>query len=183
MRIASLLVIGFLLTACGYRFGEGALTDRYSSITVPYITGDATGELTALVIRELNTSGSLSYKKECADLILLVEVIQWHDENIGFRYYVNKKGKRKDYIVPTETRISAVVQVQVIESVSGCSVLGPVRLRADVDFDHDYYSSRNAVNIFSLGQLSDVDEAHDAAMHPINKCIAKKVVSYLINAW
>jgi hypothetical protein len=176
------MAIGFL-TGCHYQFGHGELSNCYSTISVPYISGDEEGELTAELIKQFTTSGAFSYLPYGGDLILKAEFIELRDENIGFRYDRKKRGDLKKAIIPTETRLNALVEVTLIESATGYVLRGPTRIFASVDFDHDYYSSRHAVNIFSLGQLSDIDAAHDAVMHPLNRRLAEKIADYIINSW
>lgn len=183
MRLASYLLICLLLTGCGYHFGQGGLASRYSTISVPYVEGDRDGSLTAAIVRQLTESGDYVYKSSNGALCLDVKVVQVSDQNIGFRYDRNKKGKITESVIPTETRITAVAEVTVYES-AGCSpVLGPVLIAASVDFDHDYYNSRNAINVFSLGQLSDYDEAYDAVKRPLDEALAKKIVDYVNDSW
>lgn len=174
-----------LLSGCsGYQFGQGGtLADHYSTISVPYIEGDLDGSMTASLINELARSGCFQFRQCDGDLILKVKITDLRDENIGFRYDRKKKGELTHSIIPTETRLTAYSEVIVENSRTGCVVLGPVRVRACVDFDHDYYSNRDGVNIFSLGQLNDVDAAYDAAQTPLNQALARKIVDYLCNSW
>lgn len=172
-----------LSVSCGYRTGQSALVSKFQTVTIPYVEGDWDGQLTAALVRQISQSGRLTYRAEGGALLLKVELLDISDENIGFRYDRNKEGKRKNRIVPDETRSTAYVIVTVIETLSGSVLMGPVQLSADVVFDHDYYSSRNGVNIFSLGQLTDVDEAHDAAQRPLNQRLAQKIVDYVIDNW
>lgn len=180
-----LIIASFLfLSSCSYRQGlGGGLSSCYSTISVPYIAGDCDGALTSAVIKEIVRSGAFEFRYWGAALILNVEVIDIDEENIGFRYDRKKRGKLTKDIIPTEERMSIVVEVSVTEAASCCTVLQPVRLMACVDYDHDYYSSRDGVNIFSLGQLSDLDEAYDAAKTPLYKAIAEKIVDYITESW
>ncbi len=173
----------FLLIGCHYQFGHGDLSTRYFTISVPYVDGDKDGELTANLIEKISTSGAFQYRHSGGELILKAKVIELRDENIGFRYDRKKQGNLKRAIVPTETRLNALVEVSVIEAATNKIMRGPTRITASIDFDHDYYYSRNAVNIFSLGQLSDIDAAYDAVMRPLNRCLAEKIVDYIINSW
>ncbi|MFQ5729847.1 MAG: hypothetical protein ACE5GN_05765, partial [Waddliaceae bacterium] len=86
-------------------------------------------------------------------------------------------------MIPTETRIKVLAEVTVRDSCSGEMVLGPAKIYASVDYDHDYYFSRDAVNVFSLGQLTDSDAAHDAVQSPLNRALAQKIVDYVIHSW
>ena len=146
----ALLCTSFLLVACGYKTGYDGLSSEYRTISVPYVEGDWNGELTNTIIRQISRSGAFEYRNECAGLTLLVKIIDSNDQNIGFRYDRHKDGRLRDTIIPTETRLTTAVEISVIETASGTSVLGPCRLLASVDFDHDYYSSRNEINVFSL---------------------------------
>ncbi len=179
-----MVVMGWCsLVGCHYQWGYGELSQHYSTFSVPYIDGDAKGELTAEVIKKLSTSGALRYSNDHGDLTLKIKVIELSDENIDFRYDRKKRGHLKKSIIPTETRVKALVEVTLIETVTEQVIKGPTRISASVDFDHSYYSSWHAINIFSLGQLSDVDAARDAVMHPLNRQLAERIVDYIINSW
>ena len=178
------LFLACILSSCGYRFDQKeGLSARYATISVPYVDGDRDGSLTAAVVEEIVRSGSFEYRRDGGALVLEIEQVDLREENIGFRYDRKKRGKLTKDIIPTETRIISVVEVAVIESVSGCTVLGPVRLSASVDFDHDYYFSRDEVNVFSLGQLIDIDEAYDAVQTPLYQALAEKIVAYITQSW
>lgn len=177
------LIGGWGLTSCSYQIGTGELSNRYTTISIPYIEGDQEGELTAELIRQLSISGAFEYRPIGGALIVKVKVIELSDENIGFRYDREKKGNLKKAIIPTETRLTALAEVTVIEAGTNQVIRGPIQLSASVEFDHDYYRVRDAENIFSLGQLSDVYAAHDAVMYPLNRSLAEKITSYVLHSW
>lgn len=179
----ALLVLLFL-TGCGYRWGDGgAIPCSYRTVSIPYIEGDMDGQLTAALIQQISESGVLAYQESCGALTLNIEVIDLEDENIGFRYDRKKDGCFTSAIIPDETRLTIIVELTGVETCSGNVIMGPVRIKADVEFDHDYYSSRNAVNVFSLGQLTDYDEAYDAAQTPLSQRLARKIVDYVRDNW
>lgn len=178
-----LLLVGTLLGGCNYRFGRGELSQRYGTISVPYVKGDQHGELTADIIKRLAVSGAFRYISEGGELILKVELIEFREENIEFRYDRKKTGERKHSIIPTETRLIALAEVLLVERETDKVVRGPTRITASAEFDHTYYATRNEVNIFSLGQLNDFDAARDAVMRPLNRNLAEKIVDYVINSW
>jgi hypothetical protein len=169
--------------SCDYRWGRGHLSNQYSTITVPYAEGDPKGELTCAVIKELSKTGAFRYVSTDGDLILKIKMIESSDENIGFRYDRKKTGELRKILIPTETRKSSTIEFEIVETSTQKMIRGPIRLAASVDFDHDYYSSRNGVNIFSLGQLTDIDGAEDAAIRPLNRKLAEKIVDYTNNSW
>lgn len=181
---STLLLVLAILCSCGYHVGQGeGLPCRYNSLSIPYVVGDEDGAITYALVKEVVRSGAFEYRNNGGALILYVEKVDEYEENIGFRYDRKKRGKLTKDTIPTEGRLTMVVEVSVVEAASCCTVLGPVRLSASIDYDHDYYSSRDGVNIFSLGQLSDLDEAYDAAQAPLNRVAALKVVDYITQSW
>ena len=65
---------------------------------------------------------------------------------------------------------------------TGAVLGGPTTINAVADFDNSFYSSRNELNKFSLGQLNDIDAARDAVMQPLNRELAERIVDYIINS-
>ena len=171
------------LTSCNYQFGQGDLSQRYATISIPYAEGDLRGDLTAEVIRKLSSSGAFRYVNHGGDLILKIKVLELSEENIGFRYDRKKSGKLKKSIVPTETRVNALAEVSLVERGTGKILRGPVRIAANAEFDHTYYTTRDKINVFSLGQLSDIDAARDAAMIPLNRALADRIADFALNSW
>ncbi len=179
MNKVLILFLVLLLCGCGYRFEQADTLTPYSTVTIPYIEGDPYGEFTTAVIKRVAEYTNLTYNHDVGDLILKIKILEIRDQNIGFRYDRNKKGELIDSIIPSETRLEAVAELQVIDAISGSVLIGPVQFSASVEFDHDYYSSRNAINIFSLGQLIDYDAAYDTAIRPLSQSFAEKVVDIL----
>jgi len=171
-----------LLSSClGYRTGMGSHVSCYQTISIPYIQGDSDGSLTAELVRAFSRNGALSYCPSGGNLYLHATIIECTKENIGYRYQRKRSGKLTKSIIPIESRLKATVEISLLDREKNCLVMGPSRILATVDFDHDYYFSRNEINIFSLGQLSDVDTAQDAALHPLNVKLAQKIVDAVIS--
>jgi hypothetical protein len=182
------LIIGFmacaLLSGCGYQYGqEESILGQNATLTVPYVEGDQEGALTAAIIKELTKYGQFEYRYSSARFVLKVAVLDIEEDNIGFRYDRKKRGALTKDIIPTEERIIMTTEVSIVEACSDKTVLGPVRLAASVDYDHDYYFSRDGVNIFSLGQLTDLDTAYDAVQAPLNQAMAEKIIDYITQSW
>ncbi|MBA3815094.1 MAG: hypothetical protein H0X29_00950 [Parachlamydiaceae bacterium] len=182
-----LLVIlsgAILFSCCGYHFNDNSgLAAKYTSISVPYVEGDLDGSLTAAIIHEFVRSGSFEYRRTGGALVLKVSIIDDRNDNIGFRYDRKKDGERRRSIIPTETRRISFVEIKVEDTSSSAIVLGPVQISANVAFDHDYEYARDEVNVFSLGQLSDFNQAVDAAQAPLNQVLARKIVDYVTYSW
>lgn len=182
--LGSLFLLAILCSSCGYRLGTaGDLPLSYHTISIPYVEGDFDGSLTAAIIRRIGTNGCMEYRREGGALLLQAKVIEISDENIDFRYDRHKDGRIKRTIIPTETRLIETVEVAIIDAGSGCVLRGPVRISGYVEFDHDFYKSRNGINIFSLGQLTDYDAAEDAAHRPLNEVMAKKIADFVCDSW
>lgn len=178
-----LLVCAFFLSGCSYQFGHGDFSDRYSTISIPYAEGDLRGDLTAEVIKKIGSSGAFQYVNCGGDLILQIKVMDLNEENIGYRYDRKKTGKLKHYIIPSETRMNIIAEVSLIENGSGTVLRGPEKISAFTEFDHTYYTTRGRINIFSLGQLSDIDAAREAAVIPLNRILAEKIADFVMNSW
>ncbi len=181
-KLLGVVLIFLVCTACGYQFGRGELSATYRTISIPYAKGDQKGELTAELIKKMAATGAFVYAKEGGDLLLQVELVEFREENLEFRYDRDKEGHLKNSIIPTETRLTASAEVVVIEAASGAKIRGPIRIFASTEFDHTYYATRNEINIFSLGQLNDFDAARDAVIAPLCRNLAEKIIEYVINS-
>lgn len=171
----------FSLNSCGYR-GEESFIQQYRAITVPFVVGDPDGQLTSAIVREISISSPLPYSQLDGDLILKVKLLDVEEDNVGYRYDRKKRGTIRKRLIPCETRVTAQLEVSLEDRYCN-QVLPTVIITASLDFDHDYYSSRDSVNIFSLGQLSEVDAARDTVISPLNALISKKIVDYLSDSW
>jgi hypothetical protein len=178
-----LFLMGLFLSSCHYQFGHGELSQQYSTISVPYIEGDREGDFTAEVIKRIGTSGSFRYETTGGDLILSIKILDYENEDVGYRYDRKKHGEIKKVIIPTETRLKVTAEVIVKDACTGQIIRGPAVISTSMDFDHDFYFSRNEVNVFSLGQLNDIDAAQDAVMRPLYQSLAEKIVDYVTNSW
>jgi hypothetical protein len=179
----SFLLLCFVLSGCGYKAGLGDLPREYCTIQIPYVDGDRDGDLTRQIVEKMAASSTFRYVPYGGDLLLCVKILNYTNDNIGFRYDRNKEDELTHSIIPTETRLTVLTEVKVIDRCQGLTVLGPVRITSSVDFDHDYYGPRRDINVKSLGQLSDIDVAFDSALYPLNRNLAEKIVDYVIHSW
>lgn len=174
-----LFLTALLFSSCGYRIGHGPLACSYQTLTLHYVDGDRGGHLTSELIHHISTSGAFAYCREGGDLLLKVEIVEQEDLPIGYRYERDRNDLLTDRVITTEGRLKAIAEVQVIDCCSGCVLMGPVRVTAAVDYDHDYYSSGVQIPVFSLGQLDDVDVARDVAQLHLDTELAGQIVSLL----
>lgn len=174
-----LISITALFSSCGYRPGYGALLDRYSSLSVPYVEGDLDGSLTAELVRVAASSLTFDHYATEGELLLIVRLVDVDDENIGFRYEHLHGKKYKRTIIPVETRMTAVADISLVNAATGCSLIAPARITAFYDFDHEYNATEHDSNRSSLGQLSEFEAAFAAARTPLNRLLAQKIVEYI----
>ncbi|CCB90727.1 putative uncharacterized protein [Waddlia chondrophila 2032/99] len=179
-------------TGCGYQLGRGSQLATYQTISIPYICGDRTGEMTNALIKEMSRSGAFAYCNRSADLCLKVNIVDLFEQNIGYQQgpddddgYDDQDGRCRtgNSVIPNETRLIVIAEVTVIESCTGCVKLGPGRIRASYDFDHDYYFSPDGINQTSLGQLTNMESAREAVIRPLSAVLAQKIVDYVVYSW
>jgi len=170
------IAAALFFSSCGFmpanRFCEGV-----RSIAVDPICSDPQGRLRVILAQELVRSGSFYYSN-CPELTLCVDILSFCDENIGFRYDHNGEGMLTKTLIPTETRTKVTCSVEVLDSCSQ-TVMGPFCVSEEIDFDHDFYQNYDAVNVFSLGQVTDIEAAEEVALRPLYIKLAKKIVRYL----
>lgn len=181
--ILRFLILTAFLPSCHYHFGHGELALQYATISVPYVEGDTDGSLTAEIIKKISTSGAFRYVSCDGDLLLKIKIQEIEDSNIGYRYDRKRNNHLKHSIIPSESRFVIYAEVTVLDGKKNEIVRGPILIRAGLDFDYDYYKVQHEANVFSLGQLNDVDSARDAARSPLNSRLAENIVEYLVNSW
>ncbi len=178
-RVLFFLALIFLCS-CGYRFGPGEQIAKYSTISVPYVIGDAEGALTSALIKEVSATGPLHYTSfSDGDLLLKVSIESTRMESISFQFpkQINGDGNR---LVPSENRFRVLVKVCLIHNASGEGVIDPIYFVEGVDFDFLPIGSadENALE-FSLGQLDSEGGARAFANSDVYEKLAKSVVDYL----
>ena len=171
------------LPSCHYQFGHGELAERYRTISVPYVEGDLDGYLTSEIIKKISSSGAFTYLPVDGELCLKVKILSIKDRNIGYRYDRKKNHQLKHAIIPTESRATLAAEVTIFDAGKNEIIRGPIQIQAQLDFDYDYYKVEQGVNVFSLGQVNDVDSARDAARVPLDAKLAELIVEYVVNSW
>ena len=179
----------FLLTGCSYHMGTGYDTPNVS-IHVPYVKGDQKGLLTQEIIRALATESSFPYSEEkSAEWILKVEILEKEDGTIGYEH-VQAKHEPKKSVIPIEGRINIKAKMT-IEDKEANLLFGPYIVLAYTDYDfvqQDSYQDLSFVNTqgqreevlsFSLGQLDSLPSAQEAALKPLFRKLAEKIVQSL----
>lgn len=163
--------------------GEGCVLLDYQTMSISRIKGDRHDQLTSALAKEISLSGPLRFRQRDADLSLEVTILDMDEEDIGFRYDRHKDGKRERNTIPIETRITAAVEVQLLDCRTGKILFGPAKIYSGVDFDHNYYFGSDSLNRISLGQVTDIDAARDSVRIPLFEELAKNIVQTLTNSF
>jgi len=180
------------LVSCGYRPGLGDAQYCRSSITVPYVCGDRDGTFTAELIRELVGSGAYRYQDCSGDLILKARIMDRTDESIGFRYETDQFGNVGKRLVASEDRAVLIAEISLVDGKTLSNLLGPVCIRAAVDYDFAPETSAEAfgfplptqtITRFSLGQLDFREAAAETVRTPLYRQLAKEIVDYISESW
>lgn len=179
IKICLFMAAFLLINACGYKAGAGGSSPGVT-FCVPLIEGDKDALFSSTIIREVSSRTSFQYNSENAQTILNIRILDLDDENVGFRYDRKRTGKLRHNVIPTETRIAVQVEMTLFKACDSTPILGPLLIEAAIDFDHEYYPNRDAINVFSLGQLTDYDAARDAAIFPLSRELARRIADRLI---
>lgn len=180
--------------SCGYHAGIGP--GAIDTVSVPFVSGDQYGSLTTELIRQLSSSGGFLYRNDGGYYLLKVKILSVNNSVIGFRHdreWID--GSLKENLRPSEGRQAIVIEASLLESSTRKAFWGPKIITTDVDYDYvdsnslqdlsfiDPVGTRRTVLDFSLGQLEPIDSAQEAALKPLYRKIAQKVVNLLIFEW
>src|SRR5579872_2855334 len=80
-----LFFLCLILSSCGYRWHPEYPDGVRPTITVPFVIGDEEGNLTAEIVRALNSSGLADVKNREGDYRLRVTIVGGGTETVGFR--------------------------------------------------------------------------------------------------
>jgi hypothetical protein len=180
-------LILFLLTGCAYHY---AFYENSYSLHVPYVTGDEKGILTNEIIRALSSGSTHAYLNEDqAQILLKIEIVEKNYNTIGFQQVMAKDQPKKS-LVPIEERTFLKAKVH-LENKQGCPLIDPYYISAYYDYDfvqQDDYNDLSFVNNegiretvlkFSLGELESLPSAQEAAVVPLYRKLAQKIIDSL----
>ena len=170
-------------SACSWRLASSVDKKDARSIAIPYVEGDSSGRLTNDLVEEVEKQTGLVFSGDGGELTLKVVLVDNTYDNIGFRFDPKQlhSHKHEKKLIPNETRQLDLAEVTVIDNASGAILLGPAYILSSYDYDHQNYTMNNDINVFSLGQLSDIDTAIDALDIPRYNHLAQEIAQYLEN--
>jgi hypothetical protein len=181
LRIIGCVGLAVATLSCSYKLGHGDIAKSHTTMHVPYVKGDETGQLTSDLVRHINTSGLFTSQNDGgADLVLHVRMLKYHDETIGYQFDRDKDGNVLKHLKGDENRLHMLAEYYVVDAMTGKRIVDTTRIDASVDYDYDSYDQNLGTNInFSLGQLTAHDPAYDTALKPANDELARKIVNNL----
>lgn len=171
-----LLSLMLLISSCGYHLDWNS---DQETMTVPYACGDQDGYFTNALTEAIHCSGQFRIVNSEGKYLLQTALKNCREEGIGFHYTKDNEGNISRTIIPNESRYYLSATFSLIDCSKNCILLGPVDLDVTVDFDHEYDSSPNKINVFSQGQLTDIETARITVHEIAVRQLAKKIVDYL----
>jgi len=173
----SLLVL-ILTASCGWKLHPALnKSEKSYTISIPYVEGDPSGKLTAQLVETIQREGGFRYVHSGGRLILKVKLIDNDILNIGWKVDPSRDNQK---IIPNESRKKLLAEVTVLQEGRAQPLIGPVFIKSFVDYDHQHYALNNDANIFSLGQLTDIDTARDGLDTPMYRAMALEINNFLL---
>lgn len=187
----SFLILTLFLCGCGYQSSLQEM-DR-TTISIPYIQGDETGELTNALIDQLATSGRFDYRSSDAPFSLRVQVLSDGSEHIDYRYDRGPdSGVLHKNIVGAENRRTVIALVTLVDQHTDKVLWGPQKVKGSADYDYvdphalqdlTFVGSNGVAHTvidFSLGQLDSEGGANIDAAPVAYRHLSKQIVDALI---
>lgn len=176
---ALFLIASSWLTSCGYRVAPSMDTQNTKSVSLSFVNGDISGDLTSSVVTALSQQPGFEYIADGGMYRLEVTLLDQDQEKIGYRFQ-NKKNVAGDHkIIPSEGRGMALAEVRLIENSTNKITLGPAFILGTAEFDHQNNSLDNNIQRFSLGQLTDIDTTEDVLYVPLYRNLSEKIATWL----
>ena len=194
MRFFNLLVSFSVLTGCGYRWEPNYPHAERPSVSVPFVTGDEDGRLTAAIIQTLGSSGLVDVVSSEGNYRLQVSILSNSVENIGYRQDPQKvDGKVRTTLLASEGRKTIAIEASLYRGDE--IAYGPYQIASDAEYDYvDGDSIRDLTFVnpagtlvtvlpFSLGQLESLESAQEGVSRPLYSRLAQKVVEAISSEW
>lgn len=176
----SVIAAAFLVTGCSGWHLANSVTQEPLTVSVPYVHGDDTGQLTRKLVEEISHQPGFRID-DGGQYVLSVRLLDEKEEKLGFRYDPLKLRHDKKDLILSESRAKALAEVSLINSYTQEKVCGPAYILGNIDYDHQENTIDNDIQKFSLGQLADIDTGHDVTYVPLYRDLARKISMWLQN--
>ncbi len=180
------------LSSCGYQVSSN---ESKTTISIPYISGDKEGQLTAELTRQITASNLYELASSHGDLTLQVSIVGDRNDIVGFRYDRSEEsGKLEKNLMATENRRLLSALVTIVDRSTGETVIGPLTISGSGDYDYiDVTTLRELAFItpsgktekvinFSLGQLDSIEGAQDGVLTPVYAQLASRIIAAIERA-
>ena len=187
-----IVIAALFMQGCGYHFKSSC---TIPSVNVQIVKNDEQGKFTNQLIREIGEDGNITYDPSSSQFILAAEITSLDNQNIGYRRDRDGDGTLRKNVRATEGREKMCVKVQILDAHTKQCVYGPVTIEEDVDYDFvdddsiddlsfiNSQGNRQTVLSFSLGQLESKACAQAAALTPLYRKIARRIVKTMVHEW
>lgn len=182
------------LISCSYNWEMLPSDGSLPTIAVPFIEKDEDGSFTAELMLAISRSGAARAVSQGGQYQLQITILKESQEKIGFRIDPQKvDGKVRHNLLASEGRRGETVQFSLWKGKE--IVLGPFEVEASSEFDYvdgdsiqdltftDSLGQLQTVLPFSLGQLEPIDSAEIAALKPLKRRLAQKIVDTIAMNW
>ena len=182
--------LNLLFSSCSYHWGSEEKT-----LSIPYVSGDVDGALTAELARAFATTTDAHLLSEGGQYRLEVALVETQNEVIGYRLDPQKiRDHVKKELVADQNRKTIYVDISLFEQSSEKPIFGPHRLFARTEYDYQDGDSYQDLTFqlkgttvkvlpFSLGQLESSETAQEGASKPLYRQLAQKTVDLIAAHW
>lgn len=197
MRLNQLILSSlFCLAGCGYQWHNEFPLNERPVIAVPFISGDEDGSMTQEIVLRLQSSGLARVSSSKGDYRLALEINKDLNSQIGYRRDPQKiKNEIQKNLLAAEQRRTLDVTMTLFCGNTEEIAYGPYKFSVWADYDYvdgDSYQdlafpspSGNPIVVlpFSLGQLEELESAKLAAVKPLYRKLAQKIVDVISAEW
>jgi len=172
-RINILIAALLTLTGCAhYSFDSPA--SKKASLSVPYVDGDDTGNLTNILIGSISMKTHFRVEDDCRYQLVVV-ILNSKQEKLAYRF----NPFHKDHLIPCENRASMLAKVTIVDQSDKKTIRGPGFIRSSIEFDHQNTAKDDTINKFSLGQLGDINTYDDTLPIPVFRDLSEKIALWV----
>ena len=172
----------FTTSCCGYRFSSSSL-NKYESISIPLAKNDLHGTFTTALAQKIKEKSTIKLSLCHSDLHLRIELSEWSEENVDYRYAEKENKPLSRFVVPVGARLQRTAIIELLDISQGCRLLGPYTVTSYLTYDFQSDFVRREVHAFSLSQLEMHEIAQEEALKRLDQLLAEKVVDSLLYCW
>ncbi len=178
--LCAFLLLGVATGCSTWHLADSMSTNHQVTVCIPYVQGDATGELTSRLVEAVSDQPGFRVD-ESGKYLLRVKLLNTREEKIGFRYDPKKLRDGEKDLILSETRAKSLAEVSLVDRYTNEIIAGPAYILGNIEYDHQENTIDSNINDLSLGQLSDIDTAQDVTYIPQDRDLSQKISLWLQN--